>query len=116
MAPFDGSLARTLDFGETTTTAPVYSGGRSGLRLALPGGVLRGPGKYKVLETRRRQAQITARRALDLIEAMERTAGGGERCRAAPTPTTARCASNASVRAWNDPVRAAKPGPSGRCH
>ena len=43
MARFDGSLARTLDFGETTTTAPAYSGGRAGLRLALPGGVLRGP-------------------------------------------------------------------------
>ena len=41
MARFDGLLARTLDFGETTTTAPVYSGGRAGLRLALPGGVLR---------------------------------------------------------------------------
>jgi hypothetical protein len=76
MARFDGSLARTLDFGETTTTAPVYSGGRAGLRLALPGGVLRGPGKYKVLETRRRQAQMNARRALDLIEAIERTTEG----------------------------------------
>ena len=76
MARFDGSLARTLDFGETTTTAPVYSGGRAGLRLARPGGVLRGPGRYKVPETRRRQAQINARRALDLIEAMERTREG----------------------------------------
>ena len=76
MARFDGSLARSLDFGETTTTAPVYSGGRAGLRLALPGGLLRGPGKYKVLETRRRQAQINARRALDLIEVMERTTEG----------------------------------------
>jgi hypothetical protein len=76
MTRFDGSLARTLDFGETTTTAvPVYSGGRSGLRLAVPGGILRGPGKYKVLESRRRQAQIQARRVLDLIEASERTQG-----------------------------------------
>ena len=76
MSRFDGSLARSLDFGETTTTAPVYSGGRSGLRLALPGGVLRGQGKYKVLETRRRQAQIKARRVLDLIEQAERTGEG----------------------------------------
>jgi hypothetical protein len=39
------------------------------LRLALPGGILRGPGKYKVLEHRRRRAQIDARRTLDLIDA-----------------------------------------------
>ena len=77
MSRFDGSLARTLDFGETTTTAaPVYSGGRARLRLAVPGGMLRGPGKYKVLESRRRQAQINARRVLALIEAMERTTEG----------------------------------------
>jgi hypothetical protein len=74
MSRFDGSLARALDFGETTTTAaPVYSGGRAGLRLALPGGILRGPDKYKVLASRRRKAQINARRVLDLIEAMEYT-------------------------------------------
>lgn len=67
MSRFDGSLARTLDFWETTTTAgPVYAGGRAGLRLALPGGILRGADKYKVLEGRRRQAQIKARRVLDL--------------------------------------------------
>jgi hypothetical protein len=77
MARFDGSLARALDFGETTTTtAPVYAGGRAGLRLAGPGGILRGPGKYKVLESRRRQAQINARRALDLLDASERPMGG----------------------------------------
>ena len=60
-------MARTLDFGETVTTGT----GRVGLRLALPGGVLRGPGKYKVLERRRRRAQIAARRALDLIDVAE---------------------------------------------
>lgn len=77
MSRFDGSLARTLDFGETTTTAvPVYSGGRSGLRLALAGGVLRGPDKYKVLEGRRRQAQIKARRVLDLLEVMDSAVEG----------------------------------------
>lgn len=68
MSRFDGSLARTLDFGEITTTTPVHGGGRSGLRLALPGGVLRGPDKYQVLEHRRHQAQIRARRLLDLME------------------------------------------------
>ena len=68
MSRFDGSLARTLDFGEITTTAPVHGGGRAGLRLALPGGVLRGPDKYQVLEHRRHQAQIRARRLLDLME------------------------------------------------
>ncbi|MEP6915051.1 MAG: hypothetical protein ABJC89_05370, partial [Acidobacteriota bacterium] len=62
MAQFDGSLARTLDFGDapgtTPTTAAVHTGGgRAGLRLALPGGLLRGPDKYKALESRRRQAQ-----------------------------------------------------------
>ena len=70
MSRFDGSLARTLDFGETTTTAvPV---GRVGLRMTLRG-VMQGPHKYKVLERRRRHAQIAARRALDLIDVAERT-------------------------------------------
>jgi hypothetical protein len=72
MSRFDGSLARTLDFGEVTTTGvPVQATGRMGLRLAQPGGILRGPGKYKVLERRRRHAQIEARRVLDLIDATE---------------------------------------------
>jgi hypothetical protein len=71
MARFDGSLARALDFGDTIPGAPIHSGGRAGLRLASPGGVLRGPDKYKDLERRRRQAQIRARHALSLIELME---------------------------------------------
>jgi hypothetical protein len=70
MSRFDGTLARTLDFGQTTTA--VGGGARAGLRLALRGGLLRGPDKYKVLERRRRRAQMRARRALDLIEIMER--------------------------------------------
>ena len=68
MSRFDGSLARTLDFGEMTTATPIYSGRRTGLRLALPGDPLRGPDKFKVLEHRRHQAQIAARRLLDLME------------------------------------------------
>jgi hypothetical protein len=66
MARFDGSLARQLDFGAITTTSAPPTG-RAWLRLA-PSRVLRGPDKYKVLETRRRQAQIRARRLLDLID------------------------------------------------
>jgi hypothetical protein len=66
MARLDGSVARKLDFGEMTTTG--LHPGRTGLRLALPSGVLRGPDKYKVLEQRRRQAQIKARRLLDILE------------------------------------------------
>ena len=68
MARFDGSLARTLDFGEITTSTAGPAGRRAGLRLALAGGVLRGPDKYKVLEHRRHQAQIKARRLLDMME------------------------------------------------
>jgi hypothetical protein len=70
MATFDGSLARTLDFGEplapeTTpkntrivrwSAAPADAGSR-----VLP---WRGSDKYRVLEHRRRQAQIRARRLL----------------------------------------------------
>jgi hypothetical protein len=70
MARFDGSLARTLDF-EENTAAPIQSQARAGLRLASPDGVLRGPDKYKVLDKRRRQAQIKARHALNLFDMME---------------------------------------------
>ena len=60
MTRFEGSAALKLDFGG----APQAQG----LRLATPSGVLRGPDKYKVLEHRRRQAQIKARRLLNLME------------------------------------------------
>lgn len=65
---FDGSLARQLDFGEMEQMAPAHGLPNRGLRLAVPSGVLRGPDKYQVLEHRRRQAQIRARRLLDLLE------------------------------------------------
>jgi hypothetical protein len=78
MAQFNGSLARTLDFGEapgpTFTTTTVHGGARAGLRLALPGGLLRGPEKYRVLESRRRHAQLAARRVLARLDAAERQA------------------------------------------
>lgn len=69
MHPVDGSLARQLDFEHPTTEVrPVRA--RSMRRL----GLVRGPDKYKVLERRRRAAQINARHALDLIDLMERVA------------------------------------------
>jgi hypothetical protein len=71
MARFESSLARTLDFGNTTVDAAIHAGARAGLRLAAPGGRLRGPDKYKGLEKRRRQAQIKARHALNLMDLME---------------------------------------------
>ena len=91
MSRFEGTVARTLDFGETITTGT----GRVGRRLALPRACFHpsthktragdsGCGvriEYKVLERRRRQAQITARRVLDLIDVGERAgrdAGGTE--------------------------------------
>jgi hypothetical protein len=68
MAVFDGSLARQLEFGELEGSGVAARSGRRGLRLAVPSAVLRGPDKYRVLEHRRRQAQIRARRQLDLLD------------------------------------------------
>ena len=62
----DGSLARKLEFGEATTEVRVARH-TSLRRLGLP----RGPDKYKVLERRRRAAQIKARHLLDLIDTQE---------------------------------------------
>jgi hypothetical protein len=63
-----GAAALELAFSGITTTSGAGSGRRAGLRLALPSTRLRGPGKYKVLEHRRRQAQMKARHLLDLME------------------------------------------------
>jgi hypothetical protein len=62
----DGSLALELDFGPSTRPLRgLAQGGRTvPLRLARRSGP---PDKYKVLAHRRRQAQITARRLLDLM-------------------------------------------------
>lgn len=54
-------VARKVNVGEA-----AGRGYRRGLRLATPPGVLRGPDKYRILEMRRRRAQIRARRALGL--------------------------------------------------
>jgi hypothetical protein len=72
MAYFRGSTAPQLDFeGFTTTTFSMGPAGlvptRPELRLAVGGHRLRGPDKYKVLELRRRRAQIEARRVLGLF-------------------------------------------------
>ena len=64
MTRFDGSLARRLDFEEGTRTDALP--GRA-LRLAARPERLSGPDKYKVLAHRRHQAQIKARRLLDLL-------------------------------------------------
>lgn len=84
MTRVDGSLARKLDFGEIAANGrtTAVSGRRPMLRLASAMR-LTGPGKYQVLEARRRHAQITARRLLDLMDAQEhqprRSASDAER-------------------------------------
>ena len=67
MPRFDGSLALKLDFGEMTTTTMTAVTGRRGLRLAAAVQTS-GPDKYRELAHRRRQAQIRARRLLDLLD------------------------------------------------
>jgi hypothetical protein len=67
MSRTEGSLARRLDFGEITTTLGCSRQVRADLRLAGLTDRLTGPDKYKVLDLRRRHAQIKARRALDLL-------------------------------------------------
>lgn len=65
MVQVDGSLARALQF-------DAASGARVTPRLATGRpGLLRGPDKYKVLERRRRAAQIRARHVLDSLDLIE---------------------------------------------
>ena len=59
----NGALVRRLDFGEMPA-----NGGRRGLRLAMPSGALRGPDKYRLLDLKRRRAQMRARRLLGLMD------------------------------------------------
>ncbi len=69
MARFDGSLALKLDFGEATTTTTAHTRvGRRRLWLAAVAHRESGPDKYRALDHRRRQAQIRARRLLDLTD------------------------------------------------
>jgi hypothetical protein len=72
MTSFRGSAAHQLDFEEFTTTTfsigPArLTAGKPELRLAAGGQRLRGPDKYKVLDQRRRRAQIEARHVLGLF-------------------------------------------------
>ena len=67
MARINGSAALSLDFGGVAVTVSGKGRGRPVLRLASSG-VMRGPDKYKVLEHRRRKAQIRARHLLHLME------------------------------------------------
>jgi len=53
------AAVQKLDFGEMPRP--------KGLRLVSQSGTLRGPEKYKVLDLKRRRAQIRARRELGLI-------------------------------------------------
>ena len=64
MARNEGALARQLDFGDEGVRSVRRTDSSGGLWL-VPSAVLRGPDKYKVLEHRRRQAQIKARKALE---------------------------------------------------
>ena len=61
MERLGSGVASSLDFG-----AAVRRGYRRGLRLVTPPGELRGPEKYRILEVKRRRAQIRARRASGL--------------------------------------------------
>ncbi len=79
MVRFHGSLARTLDFDEPTVPSQAtrrLASAASGLRPYRRRLGLRAPDKYKVLDQRRRAAQIAARHALDLIELMEHASEG----------------------------------------
>lgn len=56
------AAAMRFDFGEV----PGRAFGRGALRLATPSGI-RGPEKYRLLDLKRRRAQIRARRELGLV-------------------------------------------------
>jgi hypothetical protein len=57
------ATAVRFDFGEATCSATL---GVGRLRLAPGTGSLRGPEKYRLLDLKRRRAQIRARRVLGL--------------------------------------------------
>jgi hypothetical protein len=65
MSHIDGTLARKLDFEDISTALGTVR--KAELRLTPGPDRLRGPDKYKVLTHRRHQAQIKARRLLDLL-------------------------------------------------
>ena len=63
----DGALARNVDFDEV---GPMGQD-QPALRLVPAWRALRGPDKYKVLAHRLHQAQIKARRVLDMAEEVQ---------------------------------------------
>ena len=72
-----GALALRLDFGEMTfdgaQVRPFERRGagaaaRRGLMLVSVPGMTRGPEKYRLLDLKRRRAQIRARRALGVVD------------------------------------------------
>jgi hypothetical protein len=65
-AATEGALALALDFGDAPAQAPgpARRPMRPAMRLAR---ISHGPDKYKLLEHRRRQAQMKARRLLEDI-------------------------------------------------
>ncbi len=69
MSHIDGALARNLDFDFDDVAMALAEGAalKPRLRLSPRSERLHGPDKYKVLDHRRHQAQIKARRLLDLI-------------------------------------------------
>ena len=68
MKGFEGSLALKLDFGGMATRVTGTGVEKHSLRLAPRPGRLMGPDKYKVLDHRRRRAQIQARHLLGLMD------------------------------------------------
>jgi len=62
------AVARRLNLGELPAERMTSRESRNALRLATPSGDLRGPDKYRVLDLRRRRAQIRARHALSLMQ------------------------------------------------
>jgi len=58
---------RTFGHGPAPSSAKAVEG-RRGLRLLAPlDRLLKGPEKYRILDLKRRRAQIRARRELDLV-------------------------------------------------
>ena len=70
MPRFDGSLALKLDFGRVTTKTVPAAAGHRGLRLATASREASESGteQYRALAHRRHQAQMKARRLLDLLD------------------------------------------------
>ena len=65
-ARIDGALARKVDFDGVSVRQS-----QPALRLVPAWRALRGPDKYKVLAHRLHQAQIKARRVLDMAEEVQ---------------------------------------------